>query len=46
MAKNLLSINVFRDWNNFEKKFPQIPENELSSTKIKRILKQAIFGQY
>ena len=45
MAKNL-KYQCIRDWNNFKKKFPQIPENKLSYTKIKRILKQAIFNQY
>ena len=45
MAKNLLRINVSETGitSNFKKKFPQIPENELSNMKIKRILKQAIF---
>ena len=44
---NLLSINASKTgWNNFKKKFPQIPENKLSNMKIKRILKQAIFDQY
>ena len=28
MATHLLSINA-SDWNNFEKKFPQVPENKL-----------------
>ena len=45
MAKSL-KYQCIRDWNNFKKKFPQIPENKLSYTKIKRILKQAIFNQY
>ena len=44
MAKNLLSINV-SDWNNFKRKFPQIPENK-SNMKIKRIPKQGISDQY
>ena len=38
--------HCIRDWTNFKKKFPQIPENKLSNIKIKRILKQAIFDQY
>ena len=48
MAKNLLCINVSETGitSNFKKKCPQIPENELSNMKIKRILKQAIFHQY
>ena len=45
MAKSL-KYQCIRDWNNFKKKFRQIPENKLSYTKIKRILKQAIFNQY
>ena len=41
-----VKYQCIRDWNNFKKKFPQIPENKLSYMKIKRILKQAIFDQY
>ena len=40
--KNASEYQYIRDWNNFKKKFPQIPENKLSHMKIKRILKQAI----
>ena len=39
MAKNLLSINVSETGITLKKKFPQIPENELSNMKIKKILK-------
>ena len=42
MATNLL----LEDWNNFTKKFPQIPENQLYNMKTKGIPKQAIFNQY
>ena len=31
---------MYRDWNNFKKKYLQIPENKLSNMKIKRILKK------
>ena len=45
-GKESVKYQCIRDWNNFKKKFPQIPENKLSNMKIKRILKQAIFDQY
>ena len=45
-GKESVKYQCVRDWNNFKKKFPQIPENKLSYMKIKRILKQAIFDQY
>ena len=45
-GKEFVKYQYVRDWNNFKKKFPQIPENKLSYMKIKRILKQAIFDQY
>ena len=45
-GKESVKYQCIRDWNNFKKKFPQIPENELSNMKIKAILKQAIFDQY
>ena len=45
-GKESFKYQCVRHWNNFKKKFPQIPENELSNMKIKRILKQAIFDQY
>ena len=45
-GKESVKYQCIRDWNNFKKKFPQIPENKLSYMKIKRILKQAIFDQY
>ena len=45
-GKESVKYKCIGDWNNFKKKFPQIPENKLSKTKIKRILKQAIFDQY
>ena len=45
-GKGSAKYQCIRDWNNFKKKFPQIPENKLSYMKIKRILKQAIFDQY
>ena len=35
-----VKYQCLRDWNNFKKKFLQIPEKELSNMKIKRILKQ------
>ena len=41
-GKESVKYQCIRDWNNFKKKFPQIPENELSNMKIKRILKQDI----
>ena len=41
-----VKYHCVRDWNNFEKKFPQIPENKLSHMKVKGILEQAIFYQY
>ena len=44
--KESVKYQCIRDWNNFKKKFLQIPENKLSNMKIKRILKQAIFDQY
>ena len=44
-GKESVKYQCVRDWNNFKKKFPQIPENKLSYMKIKRILKQAIFDQ-
>ena len=44
-GKEPLKYQCIRDWSDFKKKFPQIPENELSNMKI-RILKQAIFDQY
>ena len=45
-GKESVKYQCVRDWNNFKKKFPQIPENKQSYMKIKRILKQAIFDQY
>ena len=42
-GKESVKYQCVRDWNNFKKKFPQIPENKLSYMKIKRILKQASF---
>ena len=45
-GKESVKYQCVRDWNNFKKKFPQIPENKLSYMKIKRILKQAIFDQH
>ena len=45
-GKESVMYQCVRDWNNFKKKFPQIPENKLTYMKIKRILKQAIFDQY
>ena len=45
-GKESVKYQCVRDWNNFKKKFPQIPENKLTYMKIKRILKQAIFDQY
>ena len=45
-SKEPLKYQCIRDWSDFKKKFPQIPENKLSNMKIKRILKQAIFDQY
>ena len=45
-GKESVNYQCIRDWNNFKKKFPQIPENELYNMKIKRIPKQAIFDQY
>ena len=45
-GKESVKYQCIRDWNNFKKKFPQIPENKLSNMKIKRILKQTIFDQY
>ena len=44
-GKGSVKNQCVRDWNNFKKKFPQIPENRLSYMKIKRTLKQAIFDQ-
>ena len=41
-----VKYQCIRDWNNFKKKFPKIPENKLFNMKIKTILKQAIFDQY
>ena len=38
-GKESVKYQCLRDWNNFKKKFPQIPEKELSNMKIKRILK-------
>ena len=37
-GKGSVKYQCIRDWNNFKNKFPQIPENELSYMKIKRIL--------
>ena len=45
-GKEYAKHQCVRDWNNFEKKSPQIPANKLVYMKIKRILKQAIFDQY
>ena len=45
-GKESVKYQYIRDWNNFKKKFPQIPENKLSNIKIKRILKKAIFDRY
>ena len=45
-GKESVKYQCIRAWNNFKKKFPQIPENKLSNTKVKRILKQDIFDQY
>ena len=42
-GKESVKYQYIRDWNNFERKFPQIPENNLSYMKIKRILKQVTF---
>ena len=45
-GKESVKYQCIRAWNNFKKKFPQIPENKLSNMKIKRILKQDIFDQH
>ena len=45
-GKESVKYQCIRDCNNFKKKFPEMPENKMSNTKIKRILKQAIFDQY
>ena len=42
-GKGSVKYQCIRDWNNFKKNFPQVPENKMSYMKIKRILKQAIF---
>ena len=39
-GKESVKYQCLRDWNNFKKKFLEIPEKELSNMKIKRILKQ------
>ena len=44
-GKESVKYQCISDWDNFKKKIPQIPENELSYMKIKKILKQAIFDQ-
>ena len=45
-CKESVKYQCMRDWNNFKKKFPKIPENKLFNMKMKIILKQAIFNQY
>ena len=45
-GKESVKYQCIRDWNNFKKKLPQIPENKLSYMEIKTILKQAIFDQF
>ena len=38
-GKESVKYQCIKDWNNFKKKFAQIPENKLSNIKIKRNLK-------
>ena len=43
--KNASEYQCIRDWNNFKKKFPQIPENKLSYENQKNS-KTSYFDQY
>ena len=41
-----VKYQCIRDWDNFKKAFPQIPESEFSRWNIKSYLKQKCFDQY
>ena len=46
IGKNSIKHHCIRHWNNLEKDLSDIPNSELSLTKIKSYLKQKYFGQY
>ena len=41
-----VKCQCIKDWNSFKKKFPDIPENELSYFKIKNLLKKSFLDKY
>ena len=45
-GKNSIKNHCIRDWNNLKKDLSDIPDSELSLSKIKSYLKQKYFGQY
>ena len=45
-GKNFIKNHCIRDWNNLKKDLSDIPDSELSLSKIKSYLKQKCFGQY
>ena len=45
-GKNSIKNYCIRDWNNLERDFSDIPDPELSLSKIKNYLKQKYSGQH
>ena len=45
-GKNSIKNHCIRDWSNLKKDLSNIPDSELSHSKIKSYLKQKCFGQY
>ena len=45
-GKNSIKNLCIRDWNNLKRDFSDIPDSELSLSKIKSYLKQKYYGQY
>ena len=46
MGKTLIKNHCIRDWNNLKKDLSDIPDSELSLSKIKSYLKQKYFDRY
>ena len=45
-GKNSIKNPCIRDWDNLKRDFSDIPDSELSLSKIKSYLKQKYYGQY
>ena len=45
-GKNSIENHYIRDWNNLKRELSDIPDSELSHSKIKSYLTQKYFGQY